>query len=342
MKRSRHLLFAPVLLLLLASCSKSPADKSAASLPALPVTIARVEAAEIALPTELSGNVRSVQRATVAAKVMGTVAELPVSLGQRVAAGDLLLKLSAPEIAARVAQARAQLNIAARDLERERALLAKGASTSDLVRSLEDRHALAAAQLREAETMLGYTELRAPFAGVIAKKFVDAGDLAAPGQPLLSLDGVDDFQVEVAVPDSLVAPLALGQSLTVIVPSTGRQFSGTLAEISSAADASARSVLMKISVPAGVDIRAGQFARVLLPGQAVRALLVPAGAVTRFGQMERAFVVGAEKRAVLRLVKTGRAHGERIEILSGLEAGESVVVAPPASLREGQPLEVRS
>lgn len=330
-----------VALALLAGCSK-PNTQSAAALPALPVTVAHVEAADIALPTELSGNVRAVQRATVAAKVMGTVAELPVSLGQRVAAGDLLLKLSATEIAARVAQARAQLNIAARDLERERALLAKGASTSDLVRSLEDRHALVAAQLREAETMLGYTELRAPFAGVIAKKFLDAGDLAAPGQPLLSLDGIDDFQIEVAVPDSLVAPLALGQSLTVNVPSMARQFTGTLAEISSAADASARSVLVKISVPAGIDIRAGQFARVLLPGQAVRSLLVPAGAVTRFGQMERVFVVDAEKRAVLRLVKTGRAHGDRIEILSGLEAGESVIVAPPAALREGQPLEVRA
>lgn len=333
-------------LALLASCSKPAAENPAASLPpaavSVAVSVARVESVETPLLTEITGSVRSVQRATLAAKVMGTVADLPVTLGQRVAAGELLLRLSASEIDARVAQARAQLNIAARDLERERTLLAKGASTTDLVRSLEDRAAGAAAQLREAETMLGYTELRAPFAGVIARKFVDAGDLAAPGQPLLGLDGLDGFQIDAAVPDSLAGALASGQPLAVSVPSTGRRFTGTVAEISSATDATARTVLIKIAVPAGAEVRPGQFARVALPGAPVRALLVPASAVSRVGQMERVFVAGPDKRAVLRLVKTGATHGDRVEILSGLDEGESVVVAPPASLREGQPLEVRS
>jgi len=213
-------------LALVAGCSKPSAPKAGATLPAAAVSVARVESVETPLITEITGSVRSVQRATLAAKVMGTVADLPVTLGQRVATGELLLKLSAPEIDARVAQARAQLNVAARDLERERTLLAKGASTTDLVRSLEDRAAGAAAQLREAETMLGYTELRAPFAGVIARKFVDAGDLAAPGQPLLGLDGLDGFQIDAAVPDSLAGTLASGQTLAVSVPSTGRRFTG--------------------------------------------------------------------------------------------------------------------
>jgi len=329
-------------LALVAGCSKPSAPKTGATLPAAAVSVARVESVETPLITEITGSVRSVQRATLAAKVMGTVADLPVTLGQRVATGELLLKLSAPEIDARVAQARAQLNVAARDLERERTLLAKGASTTDLVRSLEDRAAGAAAQLREAETMLGYTELHAPFAGVIARKFVDAGDLAAPGQPLLGLDGLNGFQIDAAVPDSLAGPLAPSQPLAVTVPSTGRRFTGTVAEISSATDATARTVLIKIAVPAGTDVRPGQFARVALPGAPVRTLLVPATAVSRVGQMERVFVAGPDKRAVLRLVKTGATHSDRVEILSGLDAGESVVVAPPASLREGQPLEVRS
>lgn len=325
----------------LAGCSESAADQSAAPLPPVSVSVARVAAVESPLLTEITGSVRSVQRATLAAKVMGSVADLPVTLGQRVAAGELLLKLSAPEIAARVAQARAQLNVATRDLERERTLLAKGASTSELVRSLEDRAAGTEALLREAETMLGYTELRAPFAGVIARKFVDAGDLAAPGQPLLGLDGLDGFQIDAAVPDSLAGPLAPDQPLAVTVPSTGRRFTGTVAEISSATDATARTVLIKIAIPAGAEVRPGQFARVALPGQPVRALLVPATAVSRVGQMERVFVSGPDQRAVLRLVKTGATHGDRIEILSGLDEGETVVVAPPATLREGQPLEVR-
>jgi membrane fusion protein, multidrug efflux system len=329
-------------LALLASCSKQPAARSAVTLPAAVVRVAPVVATDLATATELTGTVRPVQRATLAAKVMGTIARLPVTLGQQVAAGDLLVEISATEIEARVTQARAQFNAAQRDLERERALLAKGASTTDMVRGLQDRFEGAQAMLREAETMLGYTQLRAPFAGVIARKLVDAGDLAAPGQPLLQLDGMDGFQIEAAVPDSLVAPLSLGQPIAVLIPTTGRRFDAQIAEISSAADAAARSVSIKLSVPADAGVRSGQFARLALPGAAGRALLVPAEAVSRVGQMERVFVVGPEKRATLRLVKTGATRGDQIEILSGLDEGESVIVAPPGGLREGQPLEVRS
>jgi len=131
-----------------------------------------------------------------------------------------------------------------------------------------------------------------------------------------------------------------GAALTVELPAAGRTFTGALAELSSAADAQAHSVLAKISVPAGTVVRSGEFARVQVPGAAVATLLVPATALSLFGQMERVFVIGTDQRAVLRLVKSGASHGDRVEILSGLDAGERVVVTPPASLREGQPLDV--
>ncbi len=338
----RTLLFPLLLTALLAGCSKSPAENSrGAAAPALAVQAAPVAAAELPAPIEITGTVRAAQRATLAARVMGTLVEIPVALGQRVAAGELLARISAREMDARLAQARAQLNSASRDLERERSLLAQGASTTDLVRSLEDRHAAAQATVREAETMLGYTEIRAPFAGVITRKFADAGDLAAPGQPLVALDGLGRHEVEAAVPDSRVAPLAPGQRLPVFIAAANRACDGTITEIAAAADAAARAVLIRLALPDGTDARSGQFARVLLPGAPVRTLLVPAAAVGRFGQMERVFVVGPDNRAVLRLVKTGARRGDRVEIVSGLEEGESVLVAPPAALREGQALEVR-
>lgn len=339
-----RLLPAAVLLAALAGCGKTEialADPAAA-LPPATVRTAVVRFVDTPALTELTGSVRPLQRAALAAKVMGTIAELPVVLGQRVSAGELLVKISAAEISARLVQAQAQLNSARRDLARERDLLAKGASTADLVKGLEDRHAITEAMLHEAETMLGYATIRAPFAGVIAKKYVDAGDLAAPSQPLLEIEGTDAFQIEVAVPDSLVAALSVGQRLDVAVPSTTTAFPGLITEISSAADPAARAVLVKLTVPQEATVRSGQFVRVALPGAPVRALLVPAGAVAAFGQMERVFVSGADRRAVLRLVKTGALRGDRVEIVSGLSDGETVVIDPPAGLREGQRLEVRS
>jgi RND family efflux transporter MFP subunit len=325
----------------LAGCSRHASPESAAaSLPAVQVRTTTVRAEDLATLNEVTGTVRPVQRAQLAAKVMGAIEELPVALGQRVRASDLLVKISAAEINARVVQARSQLNAARRDLDRERDLLAKGASTADLVRGLEDRFAGAEAMVREAEAMLGYATLRAPFDGVISRKFVNAGDLASPGFPLLEIEGTSDFQVEAGLPDSLAARLAVGAPLAVELPAAGLTFTGTLAELSSAADSGARTVTAKIAVPAGTAVRSGQFARVLVPGAAVRTLLVPAAAVSTLGQMERVFVVGGDHRAVLRFVKTGATRGDRIEILAGLDDGERLVVGAPASLREGQPLEI--
>ncbi|HUL54311.1 MAG TPA: efflux RND transporter periplasmic adaptor subunit [Opitutaceae bacterium] len=328
---------------LLAGCGRHESPESSASLPPVRVRVATVRVEEMPGLIEVTGTVRPVQRAQLAAKVMGAIADLPVSLGQRVKAGDLLVQISAGEISARVLQAQAQLNQARRDLDRERDLLAKNASTPDMVKGLEDRFAMAEAMEREAEVMLGYATVRAPFDGVVARKLASAGDLAAPGQPLLELEGTSEFQVEAGIPDSLAARLAPGAELAVAVPATGATFTGALVEVSSAADPATRTVTVKLAVPAGTPVGSGQYARVQVPGAPVRALLAPAAAVATLGQLERVFVVN-DHRAVLRFVKSGATRGaagqQDVEILAGLADGDQIVVSPPAGLQEGQPLEI--
>jgi RND family efflux transporter MFP subunit len=338
--RSPFAIVSVAALAFLAGCGQpaAPVADPAAGLATAQVRVAPVRLEQLPATTEIAGTVRPLRRAQLAAKVMGNLDELPVTLGQRVAAGDLLAKISAGEVNARLLQARSQLNAARRDLDRERALLTKNASTADLVRGLEDRFAGAEAQVREAEVLLGYATLRAPFAGVIARTFVQAGDLATPGLPLLELEGTAAFQVEAALPDAFVAALRPGATLAVVVPDSGLTFPAVLAELSSATDPGARSVLAKLTVPAGTTVRSGQFVRVLVDGAARPTLLIPVAALSTLGQMERVFVVGADNRAVLRLVKSGATRADRVEILAGLDNGERVVVAPPASLREGQTL----
>jgi RND family efflux transporter MFP subunit len=333
-------------LALFAGCAKhsESVTDAAAGLPPARVRIAAVQIEDTPMFIEVTGTVRPVQHALIAAKVMGAIEEMPFALGQRVKAGDLLVKISAAEISARVLQAKSQLNQVQRDLERERDLLAKGASTSDMVKGLEDRFAMTQAMVAEAEVMVGYAAVRAPFDGVVARKMSDVGDLAAPGMPLLEIEGTGGFQVEAGIPDSLAAELAVGAPLDVDVPVAGAHFTGSLIELSSSADPSTRTVTAKISVPTANAVRSGQFARVQVPGQSARALFAPANAVSTLGQMERVFVVG-NSGAVLRLVKTGAVRGsagqQKVEILSGLSSGEHVVLNPPAGLREGQRLEVQ-
>ncbi len=322
----------------LAGCTRSHPAAAAPDLP--PARVQAVTARVTTFPAVISitGSVRPVQHAVLSAKVMGAVVELPVVLGQTVHRGEPLVQLAAGEISARVLQAQSQLNLARRDLDRERDLLAKGASTADMVKGLEDRFAMTQAMVGEARAMLAYTDIRAPFDGVIVRKFTSVGDLASPGMPLLELEGTGVFEVEAEIPDILVQQLAPGTTLPVTVNDVA--FRGPLAELSPSADPMAHTVTAKIAVPAGTAVRSGQFARVEVPGAPTSALYLPSGAVTSFGQMERVFVVGGGNQAVLRLVRTGATRGSAVEILSGVDDGERVVVPVPAGLQEGQHLEI--
>lgn len=328
-----------LILILVAGCSRpEPESRPAVSLPTLAVRVGSVQLENAPQLTVISGTIRPVSRAILASKVMGAISELPVILGQPVKSGDVLLKVFSADLSARLIQAQTQLNVARRDLERETNLLSKGASTSETVRNLQDAVITSEAAVKDAEVQLSYTEIRAPFDGVIARRMVNAGDFANPGQPLLEVEGTADFEVEAAIPDSLAAALRPGAPLHCEV--AGLQFVGTLKEISSSADTATRAVGVKLAIPSGIGVRSGQFARVSVPGPALPVLLVPASAVSVSGQMERVFVVAEDSRASLRLVKvTG--SGDRRVVLSGLSVGDRVILAPPAALRDGNPVEVR-
>lgn len=331
-----------IALAFLAGCGRQTPDSGAVqSLPPIDVQVVTVQIESVPALTEITGMVRALERAQLAAKVMGSIDTMPVTLGQRVKRGDPLVTISAGEIRARVAQAESQFNQASRDLARERDLLPKGASTATMVKDLEDRCSGAEAMLREARVMLGYATIRAPFDGVIARKMVDVGDLASPGLPLLEMEGDSGFQVEAGVPDSLANALSIGMPLNVQIPAANVSYVGRVNEFSSATDPNAHTVTIKASVPNNAAVRSGQFVKLLIPGEPIRAILVPCAAVTTLGQMERVFVVGNDNRAVLRLVKTGARRDDRVEILSGLDEGDRVVLAQPAGMREGQMLEIR-
>lgn len=327
-----------LLLLAFSACGRPPAGSAPAGLPAISVRTAAVQAGLLPVVVETPATVRPAARASLAAKLTGTVASFPLGLGSAVATGDVLVTLSVPETEARVHQAQARLAEAGRNAARQRTLVASGANPSDALRDAEDRLRYAQAAAAEAEALLSYATVRAPFSGVITEKNVLPGDLATPGLPLLVLESTQRLRAEGAVPESAVAALHIGGSVAVVLGDDTDPVVGDIEELSPASDAVSRSVLLKAALPPG-RARSGQYARFRVIVGEAPALLVPVAAVSRFGQMERVFVVEAG-RAGLRLVKTGRTTDARVEIVAGLNPGETVVLAPPAALRDGQPVKI--
>jgi RND family efflux transporter MFP subunit len=326
--------------LLLAACNRHGGQPTTAAPAPVSVRTARVEAVTLPRTQTLPATVRPLERATLAARVMGSVTAADFTVGQTVAAGDLLLTLTAAEVPARLAQARAALAQAEREAAREVALVKQNATAAETALAAEDRRRIAAAAVNEAEALLAYTRITAPFAGTITQKFVNSGDLAAPGTPLLVLEAADRLRAEVQVPATL-AVLPLGAAVAVQLAPDATPVSATLVEFSAAADPATRTHLAKLALPATSPVRSGQFVRVLWPAGETQALLIPSAALTLLGQMERVFVVGADARAQLRLVKSGATTGDRVAILSGLTAGETVVLAPAPTLRDGQTVTVQ-
>ena len=321
------------------ACSRQSPATAAADVPPALVRVATVAAETVPVLVESPATVRPAERASIAAKLTGSVASFSHGLGAAVAAGDVLLTLSAPETEARVRQAQAQLAEAERNATRQRTLVSTGVNPADALRDAEDRLRYAQAAAAEVEALLAYATVRAPFAGVITEKHALPGDLATPGLPLLVLESTQHLRAEGTIPEKAAATLRPGTVINVLPEEAAAPVAGRLDEISAAADAVSRSVLVKISLPAGT-VRSGQFVRLQVASGTAEALFVPADAVTRFGQMERVFVI-EQNHAILRLVKTGRSSGGHTEILAGLNAGESVVLAPPAALRDGQPVTVQ-
>ncbi len=221
------------------------------------------------------------------------------------------------EVAARYRGAEAALNGAARGVEMARA-----------------KRQQVAAETTAANAMSAFGRVRAPFAGIVAKTYVDPGVQAAPGMPLLRIDADREFRFEAGVEDGLASSLQPGTTVRVRVGSE-QIVTGSIAEIVPAIDPATRTSIVKIAIEGTEGLRSGMYGSALIPVGRRPAITVPLAAVGRRGQLETVWVVAEDGKAHLRLVRTGAPFDDRVEVLSGLTAGERVVVGRPVGLAEG-------
>ena len=329
------------LLILVAGCGPEPKPVAPAPSTAVParVRVVVVESHGLSATEEVVGTVRTRWHATVEAKVAGRIESLPVAPGQRVRQGDTLVVLDARETQARLESAKAVLEQSVRDLERVRKLLKDGAATPSEVETMESRHRIAAAAVSEMETLQGHARVVAPFDGVVTSKRVDVGDLATPGRALVEVEDPEHLRFEADVPEALIDQIGFGARLPVRIASRKDPIEGTVVEMAPVAEAVSRTYRVKLDLSPAPGLRSGQFGRVAVPTAQASVPQVPAAAVFQRGQLEYVVVVTAGQGR-LRLIRTGKRLGDAVEIISGVESGETVVVLNPEQVRDGQALEV--
>jgi len=286
------------------------------------------------------GTIRAVHETVVASRLLGRLQSLAVTrAGQAVQKGDVLAELEATDLKAMVDQARASHRVAVTradkarlDLSRTEQLVQQGAAAVE--KRDTDRAALQAAEaeveraqqnVAAADSALGFATIHAPISGVVVDKLVQVGDVLQPGQPICTLYDPTHLQLVAVVREELAGRLTLGQEVDVTIDALGKQCRGTVAEIVPAAQAQSRSFEVKVTGPCQPGIVTGMFGRLAVPLDDQEELRVPRRAVQSIGQLDFLQVL-VDGRARRRFVRLGGGDAEQVEVLSGLAAGETVLV----------------
>ncbi len=311
----------------------------AASRPLAGQTVVAVEAITVPVEETAVGTVQPVHRVDIASKLLAKVLTIDVRAGQWVTKGQVLVRLDDNDLKARLNQATAAVDAAkvAHDqakieYERVRQLRDQNAASQiELDRVTADFRASEASLQRarelqtEAQVVLGYATIHSPIDGTVVDKKVEAGDTVSPGQILLSLYDPKRMQLVASVRESLAHGLKPGDNIPVAVDALKLRCEGLISEIVPEAESASRSFQVKVTGPCPPGVYPGMFGRLIIPVREETVLVVPKSAVREVGQLRVVEVVQGD-RLVRRMVTLGRDFDERVEVLSGLRAGEQVAV----------------
>ena len=354
----------------LAGCTN---DRRAASAP--PETLSDVSVIAVQKTTvpdwlEAVGTVRAAQTSQISSQVMGNILEVRAREGDRVQSGQMLAVLDDAQSRSAVDQATAAVTAAENELsaaDSDRALAAatlkryqqlyekKSVSPQEFdeikarYQSADARRdmaqagqAQANAYLVQARTSLGYSRIRAPFAGVVTEKKADAGSLASPGIPIFTIEDTRSYRLEVTVDESDLRLVHVGQVSPVTIDALGNvPLSGNVVQIVPAADPASRSFLVKVELPVDARLRSGLFGRARFSRGERSALLIPRTSLVERGQLQAVYVLDANQIAGLRYVTLGETAGDQIEVLSGLQDGERLVAVAGGRDLSGKRIAIR-
>lgn len=341
------------LALLLSSCGNKDSKLATNNAPTIKVQVSQVASQNNSPFLAVSGKIQSVNSADLSTRMMGYVTKVLVNVGDKVNKGQLLVAINNSDLQAKRAQVEASIteataafNNAQKDYKRFKSLFAENSASQKELDDITAHFEMAKARLEAAQQMknevnaqFAYSNITAPFAGVVTSKTVKAGDMARPGQPLISVEAPGNFEVMAMAPETEISNIKQATQVKVLVKAINQTLKGTVTEVSTSAKHTGGQYLVKITLnKTEAPIFSGMFTTVQFPVEKqtqTNSILIPTEALVTKGQLSGVYTVSQMNTAVLRWLRLGRTYGDQVEVLSGLSAEETYVVSADGKLYNG-------
>ena len=360
MKKYTYIIITITLSLLTISCGGEHKTPAAESMDPVNVRVSSVQADSNNPFVTASGKIEATNSANLSTRMMGFVTKIYVKVGDKVRKGQLLISINNSDLQAKRAQVNASITKAAaafknaeKDYERFKNLFAENSASQKEMDDITAHYEMAKAGLEAAKQMkneidaqFAYANIRAPFNGVVTNKFIEAGDMANPGVPLLAIESPKKFEVRALVAESDISQIKSGVKVNVLVKSIRKIIPGRVTEVSSSAKNTGGQYLVKIALDkTDAPILSGMFATVQFPVEkkttARTITLVPVTAIITHGGLKGIYTVSQQHTAILRWLRVGKTFGDKIEVLSGLNADEQYIVSADAKLFNGAKVNIQ-
>ena len=318
------------------ACGHKDARPETRDLPKVPVSLIAGTQADGGI--WVAATLQSTRTATMSTRMAAQVKRVHVQEGQRVQVGALLMALGDEDLQAQLKAAETGLATVEAHHRRILALFAQKASTQSELEQAQAQLAQAQSGVSSLKANLAYTQIRAPFSGVIQSRKVNEGDFVGPGTPLLELVGEGEQELVATLSEAEGG--ALKQGMKVRFESEGSSGEAQVTALSAGGDAFSHKGTLRARVLSPKGLRQGSFARILVPGAKSEGLTVSRSALVVRGELTGVFVA-KDGHAELRWITIGDGVGDSLPVRSGLKQ-EDRVIDRPASLLDGQPIEIQA
>ncbi len=339
--------------LTLISCGSDSKESTKISTTSIPVIVSSVSAENNSPFFTVSGKIEAANNTKLSTRSSGFIDHIYVNVGDKVKKGKLLLSINNSDLQAKraqinanITQAQAAYTIAEKDYNRFKQLFNDNSASQKEMDDMTANFEMAKARLEAANQMKNeinsqfkYVNITAPFDGVITNKFMEVGDLANPGMPLIALESPGDFEVSLWVPESEISQIKLDTKVDVLVKSINQTIKGIVTEVSTSAYNTGGQYQVKITLEkTELQILSGMYTTIKFPSEkktTVQTVLIPTEVIVKNGQLSGVYTVSQNQTALLRWLRLGKTYGDKVEVLSGLNSEEQYIVSAEGKLFNG-------